>query len=227
MPPTSRRLKAAYLALSAADTYLSGKSSRWARLRLLTKPALMPLLAASVLTDPAAARSPLLTSTIVAEAASWGGDVALLGSGTRSFLTGTTSFGAAHLAYATGFRSLRSARPVLSTPAGRVALGLGLAGAGVLGVAAARQDKAIGLPVAGYAALISSMLAYAGNLDPAQPASAREPIRLGAAVFGLSDTVLGIQQFIASDPSPRMERTVMATYTLAQLLISEGARRAR
>ena len=57
---TARRLRAAYVVVAAADTLLAGtEGERAHRARLLSKPLLMPLLAASLATDPRAATSPL------------------------------------------------------------------------------------------------------------------------------------------------------------------------
>ena len=42
----------------------------------------------------------------------------------------------------------------------------------------------------------------------------------------LSDTLLGIRKFVLADPPPGLDTAVMATYTTAQFLLSEGAARA-
>ena len=53
---TSTKLKMAYVGLAAVDTWLSGLADRRAhRARFVTKPLLMPTLAASLLTNPRAA----------------------------------------------------------------------------------------------------------------------------------------------------------------------------
>jgi hypothetical protein len=38
--------------------------------------------------------------------------------------------------------------------------------------------------------------------------------------------LLGIRKFVLKDPPPGLETAVMATYTAAQFLLSEGAARA-
>ena len=66
---TSTKLKLAYVGLAATDTWLSGIADRRAhRARFVTKPLLMPTLAASLVTNPRAADSPLRTSTLAAQA---------------------------------------------------------------------------------------------------------------------------------------------------------------
>jgi hypothetical protein len=101
---------AVYAVLAVADTVAAGRSGGTSarRLRFILKPALMPALAAAFLggtRSRAAAGGPagggpagggeagadthlLRTGTAVAQALSWGGDVALLGTSERSFLTG-------------------------------------------------------------------------------------------------------------------------------------------
>ena len=96
---TSTKLKLAYVGLAAVDTWLSGITDRRAhRARFVTKPLLMPTLTASLLTNPRAADSPLRASTVAAQLGGWGGDVALLGEGTKPFLAGTGSFALGHAA---------------------------------------------------------------------------------------------------------------------------------
>ena len=81
MPTPNRRTAAytaGYVVLATVDATLAGRRGTAAhRLRYLTKPALMPLLATA--TREAHGNSTALTA---AQALSWGGDVALLGSGT-------------------------------------------------------------------------------------------------------------------------------------------------
>jgi len=101
---TSTKLKLAYVGLAAVDTWLSGIADKKAHYaRFVTKPLLMPTLTASLVTNPKAADSPLRTSTVAAQLGGWGGDVALLGEGTKPFLVGAGSFGLGHVAYLTGF----------------------------------------------------------------------------------------------------------------------------
>ena len=61
----------------------------------------------------------------------------------------------------------------------------------------------------------------AANARPA----ARRLVAAGALTFLASDSILGLRKFVLPDPDPRLEGAVMATYTTAQLLISEGAGR--
>lgn len=223
---TSTKLKLAYAALAATDTALAGTASPWAhRARFVTKPMLMPVLGASLATDPAARGARLRTTTLVAQAAGWGGDVLLLGEGPRAFAAGAGSFGVGHLAHIAGFSRHRDAGRRHHNRAVRAVAGAWAASAPVMAVAAARQDRALGPTVLGYSAALSGMVAAANHLSPEVPRSARLLIAAGAGLFLLSDSLLGTRTFLLSDPSPRLEAAVMATYTAGQFLICEGASR--
>jgi uncharacterized membrane protein YhhN len=224
---TSTKLKLAYVGLAAGDTWLSGQPNRWAhRARFVTKPLLMPALAGSLATNPKAAGSPLRTSTLVAQVAGWGGDVALLGEGTRPFLAGTGSFAVGHAAYLTGFVRHRSAVPVTEGRGPRAVAGSWATTAPLMAVMAGRRKRELGGPVFGYATMLAAVVVGAAHLDPALSPAARRLTTAGAGLFMLSDTLLGMRKFVLTDPPPRLEIAVMATYTAAQFLLSEGAARA-
>ncbi len=226
-PSTSTKLKLGYVALAAADTWLSSQPGRLAhRARFVTKPLLMPVLGASLATNERAVGSPLRTSTLVAQAGGWGGDVALLGEGTKPFLVGAGSFGLGHLAYVSGFLRRRDHRPARNDRSVRVVAGSWAATAPLMAYLAGRQKRELGGPILGYATLLAGMAAAASHLDPTVPASARRLTAAGAALFMVSDSLLGFRKFALTDPPPELETAVMATYTAAQFLLSEGAARA-
>lgn len=187
----------------------------------------MPTLTASLVADERARRSPLFASTVAGQLSGWGGDVLLLGEGTEAFAAGAGSFGVGHAAYITGFRRNRDRRARLrDTAIGKVAAGLFASGGPVMAIGAAREEKVLGPAVLGYTGLLSSMLASAGNLDPALPKKARRRTLAGAALFAASDSLLGLREFWWKNAPARAESVVMATYTIGQLLISKGAARA-
>ncbi|WP_310964568.1 lysoplasmalogenase [Nocardioides terrisoli] len=221
----STRLTFAYLGLAAADSWLAGSSRPLAATsRRLTKPLLMPTLAASLATDRRAMGSPLRSSTLVAQACGWGGDLMLLRHGTAAFAAGAGSFGVGHDAYVTGFRRHRDRGTRLrDTTTAKVAAGLVALGGPTMAIGAFNQEKALGPAVLGYTALLAGMLAHAGHLDPTLPARSRRLTLAGAALFVGSDTVLGAGRFLVKNPPPRLESVVMATYTAGQLLLSKGA----
>jgi uncharacterized membrane protein YhhN len=210
----------AYAALAATDTLLAG-STRHRRLRLLTKPLLMPTLATTLM---AADRSdPAVRRTLAAQALCWGGDVALMGSGRRPFLGGLASFLAAHLGYVAAFRS-RSSASLLSTRSGRAALTAGAVLAPTMALAARRRDPRLAAPVAAYGLVLATMVAASAAV-PAERGGRR--ILTGTTLFLLSDTLLAVRKFVLDDRSPALESAVMATYTSGQWFISEGVAGAR
>ena len=223
--PSSTALTFGYVGLAALDTWLSGSADpRLHRARRVTKPLLMPVLTASLVTDPRARRSPLFASTVAGQAFGWGGDVLLLKDGTEAFAAGAGSFGIGHLAYISGFRRRRNRGQRLgSSRIGRIAKALVATGGPAMAVGAAREEIVLGPAVLGYTGVLSAMLAHAGNLDPALPAPARRQTFAGAALFAASDTVLGLRHFWWKTAPARVESLVMATYTAGQLLISRGA----
>jgi uncharacterized membrane protein YhhN len=177
---------------------------------------------ASLVTNPKAADSPLRASTLVAQAAGWGGDLALMGHGTKPFAIGSGSFAVGHAAYITGFLRNRGT----PRPGPKAVAGLWAVTAPGMAFGAYRQEKVLGPAIAGYSAMLAGTVAAATQLDPALPPSARRVTLLGAGLFMLSDSVLGTRKFLLKNAPPRVESVVMATYTAAQLLLSEGAARA-
>ncbi|WP_181312674.1 lysoplasmalogenase [Nocardioides campestrisoli] len=222
---------AAYAALSVADSIAAGRRSTSARrLRHVLKPALMPALTTAFLAGTREGPRPgtrvLHTGTAVGQAFSWGGDVALLGSGQRAFLTGVGSFFGAHVAYVGAFLSVRGAPADHDTAGLKAALAVWLTAGPVLSHAAGRKDPALRVPVAAYATILSGMFATSCMLDPALPARARRTMKAGTALFVISDTVLAAQMFLRDEPSPFLESLVMTTYTAGQGLIAAGVAQA-
>jgi uncharacterized membrane protein YhhN len=224
---TSTKLKLAYVGLAAVDTWLSGIAGKGAhRARFVTKPLLMPTLAGSLLTNPKAADSPLRTSTVAAQVGGWGGDVALLGAGTKPFLVGVGSFGLGHVAYLTGFLRQHGHSDVREAAGPRVVAGSWALTAPVMAFMASRRNRELGGPVFGYATMLAAMAAAGNFLDTDLPPSARRLTAAGAGLFMVSDSLLGFRKFAMTNPPPQLETAVMATYTAAQFLLSEGAARA-
>lgn len=215
---------AGYLALALTDTVLAGRRGAVARrARHVTKPLLMPTLAATTHLAANGSHSRLVRGVTAAQAFSWGGDVALLGSQRSSFLTGVGSFALAHAAYIAGFLSAGDRSAGFAAPGVRIATAQWVMLAPVMAVQAGRKDPSLRLPVAAYAAVLSSMFATSTLLPGSTPGPARRRILAGTTLFLLSDTLLGVQKFIRQQPSPRLESAVMATYTAGQWLIADGA----
>jgi uncharacterized membrane protein YhhN len=219
---------AGYAAVAAVDTLLAScDSPAGRRLRWITKPALMPTLAAATW---AATRGPdhrrtLRTSTLTAQALSWGGDVALLFPGKTAFLTGLGSFLAAHASYVTGLLSVKAPATEVTWSGARAA-GLAWAATGpAMAATAARKDRALGVPVLLYSGALSAMVAAATLVDRRAPAPARRALTAGSVLFLVSDSILGLREFVLSGESSHRELwdgAVMSTYCAGQGLIALG-----
>lgn len=225
MTRASAVLKLAYAAVAAVDTTLSASAKpSLHRTRRFTKPLLLPILAASFVTDPRARRSPLRRSTLAGQAAGWVGDVALLGDEPTHFACGASAFATGHAAYISGLLAQRDPDATLVKPAAVAAAWA--VGAPRTLIAAYRTAPALAPVLAGYSAVLSGTAAAATVLGPQVPADARRAILAGAGLFLLSDSILGMRKFVLTDPPAWMEGAVMATYTGAQFLLAEGAARA-
>jgi uncharacterized membrane protein YhhN len=228
--PTIRTVlpRATYIGVAVADSLAAGRGTTASRgLRRVLKPMLMPTLATAFLDGTrdrrAGARTGVLvTGTAAAQAFSWGGDVALLGTSRRSFLVGVGSFFGAHVAYLAAFLSVRGERDDWDTRGLKAALGVWLIATPLMSVAAGRKDPALRAPVAAYATILSGMFASSRMLDPTLPEDARRILQAGTALFLVSDSVLAVQRFLLAEPRPVLDSVVMATYTAGQGLIAVG-----
>ncbi len=222
MAPATR-LKAAYGALALLDTALSVSERPAAhKARFLTKPLLMPTLSASLVATPGSSSARL--PVIAAHAGGWVGDVGLLSEEKKPFVIGTTGFGIGHLAYLAAFVPRRRREPRLDRdPRARALTALWATSAPVMAWHARRSDVAP--VVAVYSATLTAMVVAATRLDRSESAAGRRLVAAGALLFLASDATLGLRKFVLADPSPLMEGAVMASYTGAQLLISEGVGR--
>jgi len=88
--------------------------------------------------------------------------------------------------------------------------------------AAGRKDPAMRIPIAAYATALATMFATSTLLDPGMPRRHRRKIVLGTSLFLLSDTILGVQEFLLEESSPALESAVMATYAAGQWFIADG-----
>ncbi len=187
----------------------------------------MPVLARGYAEATRGSPLPVRRATLAAQLLSGAGDVALLGHGDRAFLAGLGSFLGAHVAYTVGFISAPSRDPRdRASPRGAwLAAGGFLAGAPVLGHAAGRTSPRLRAPVVAYAGVLCAMVAATSRLGG--PPSARRRTTAGAALFLLSDGLLGAREFLldGSDAVPvrrLLDVGVMVTYTAAQGLIAAG-----
>lgn len=176
----------------------------------LTKPALMPVLAAYVL----AAGAPRLLAAALLFGC--GGDTLLQTGDDGLFLVGMGSFAAGHVCYLVLF-ARRGAFPGGRRLSGPLAAVYAAAWLGV--VALLWPDLAADLrgPVAGYSLLLTATAFGALRLGPGAA--------LGGLLFLFSDTLLATGLAHWQQP-PAARFWVMLTYTAAQYALADGVRRA-
>jgi uncharacterized membrane protein YhhN len=231
-----RASAAAYVVLAVTDTALAGTSDSAALpghgARALTKPLLMPTLAAAFAGSTRGSRDPVRRATLIAQGLSGVGDVSLLGRGDRAFLTGLGGFLGAHVAYVAGFAHAAAPDdPDHPAPrnGARAATALFLVAGPAMGWAAGRTSSRLRLPVVAYAGALCAMAATASRVGSPTDASARRALLAGTGLFLLSDSLLGAREFVLDPRALRTRRAldvaVMATYTAAQGLLATGVAR--
>lgn len=194
--------------LIAAGAAAANWWSRWRDHRpteLWSKPlALVGLIGVALALDPSDPTVRWLF--VVALVLSLTGDVFLLG-GDRWFVPGLAAFLAAHIAYIAGFLTIDERRWWLAAAAVVASLALaGTLGRRIVRGAIARSSS-LGVPVSAYLVVISAMLVAA--------AMTGNPIAVaGAALFVVSDTILGWRQFV--ERAAWMPVAIMVTYHVAQ-----------
>ena len=201
-----RSILPAYCVVAAADVVLAGRGYR--RARRVTKPALMPLLAADLArSDDSDGTKKLVLAGL---GLSWLGDVALLGKGERALPSGLGAFLAAHGCYLAAFTKRRRGG-VRNAPWAVAAYALTWAG---LNAVLFPRTGRLRLPVIVYGTALAAMAVAA--LDTDEPS-----VAAGGAAFFLSDSILALRTF-GEAKSPIADSAVMLTYTTAQALIAHG-----
>lgn len=176
-----------------------------------TKPLLMPLLGAYVWLAARDRGTHADRLVLAALALSAGGDVALLSTDTRWFITGMALFLTAHICYIaafTGGGAVRALRrpPLVAVPVGYAVLtvaALAWMWPGLVGLA---------LPIAGYAVALSTMATTA--------AAHGWRVGLGGALVLVSDLMIAMRVAEVVEPGPLT--WVMTTYAAGQALIATG-----
>ena len=196
---------AAIFAVAASANWWSRLGDGRRRVELWSKPlAMVALIAVAVTLDPAdqLVRAWFVTALVCSLA----GDVFLL-DGDRYFVPGLVAFLLAHLAYTFGFVALGDWSSA-GFVAGAVMMAILAIAVGVrIVVAARREQRELGPPVATYLLVISLMFCAAMAVGSTWAI-------LGAALFVASDSVLGWRQFVTK--RSWMPLTIMVTYHLGQ-----------
>ncbi|WP_063731893.1 lysoplasmalogenase [Streptomyces sp. RTd22] len=200
---SAARALAGVFALLAA-THLGALLADATTLVQLTKPALMPVLAAHVLLR--GGPRPLVAALLCG----CGGDVLLQLGGETAFLAGMGCFAAGHLCYLTLF-----ARPGRPRTAPWVAAGYGAVWLGSTAALWPGLDAGLRVPVAAYSLLLTTMALGALRAGPVHGPG------LGGALFLLSDGLIAAG--LADWPQlPVPQFWIMATYIAAQYLLTAG-----
>jgi len=196
-----------YAALAIADAALAAGGNK--RTRRLTKPALMPMLAAAAV---AGQEKPDETRNLVLAGLgmSWAGDVALLGEGEGPFAAGLVSFLTAHFCYLAALAKKRRGG-IRKWPALAATYVVAWC---VLNALLWPKTGKLRAPVVVYGSALAAMALAALDTGDAKVAA-------GGALFMVSDSILALRTFEAAD-IPNGDGLVMLTYTAAQALLADG-----
>ncbi|MFD7668945.1 lysoplasmalogenase [Streptomyces sp. NPDC059788] len=205
---TARALLGAFAVLTAV--HLGALLAGTATVVHLTKPALMPVLAAYVL----AAGAPRLLA--VALLLGCGGDTLLQTGDDTLFLAGMGSFAAGHVCYLV-LLARCGAFPGGLRRSGPLAAGYTIAWLGTVALLWPDLAADMRLPVAAYSLLLAATAFTALRLGPRAT--------IGGLFFLLSDTLLATGLAHWQQP-PAAQFWVMLTYTAAQYALADGVRRA-
>jgi uncharacterized membrane protein YhhN len=190
------RTTAAFLAVASVDVALAATGRE--RLRLITKPLLMPTLLVG--------RERLTQRALAFGGA---GDVALLASSPAAFTAGLGAFLAGHLAWIQALRKRPGTGLVRRHPALLLPYFAAWAGLNAYLWPHTGRDR---YPVLAYSTALAAMAITA--LDTGRPATAA-----GGVLFLTTDSLLALDRF-AGASLPRHEGWVMATYVAAQGLLA-------
>ncbi|MEV5599271.1 lysoplasmalogenase [Streptomyces sp. NPDC052496] len=204
---TARVLLGAFAVLTLV--HLAALLSGTATVAHLTKPALMPVLAAYVL----AAGAPRLLA--VALLFGCGGDTLLQTGDDTLFLAGMGCFAAGHVCYLVLF-ARRGAFPGGLRLSGPLAAAYAAAWLGFVALLWPDLTADLRLPVAAYSLLLTTTAFCALRLGPRAA--------LGGLLFLLSDALLATGLAHWQQP-PAAQFCVMLTYTAAQYALADGVRR--
>lgn len=200
----------------------------------LTKPLLMPLLAGWLLAETRRHWTAPLTWLLVGLTAAWIGDLVLLGTGDVALLLGMAAFLVTQMSYLIAFTRVRGLRfrrailvpgpepvrgvvarhPILIVPFALILIGF----AWLLWPEAGD----LRVPVVLYGAALTAMVVAALNLVGRIPTRAAGTTVGGAALFWISDALIGVTVTGVLPGSSTVDAVIMATYTAGQGLIALG-----
>lgn len=216
MKSPEQRLYIVYAALALADILCLNFQPD---VRMATKPLLMPVLLLAYRRDVSVSDT-FSRKIVLALLLSWIGDVALMFHGTGMFIAGLSAFLSAHLVYIYYFRSIRSSKTSYLKRRPVMLLAVVVFVFELLYILWPGLGS-MALPVSIYAIVIGTMLAFASWQYGKVSDRTAILFMIGALCFVLSDAMLAIARFRFS--FPHSGTLVMATYSIAQLLIVKGS----
>ena len=203
------------LAVHLAGIYLNNET-----LQVFSKPLLVILLIIYFLLQTRIWNDALKKWILAALFFSWVGDVLLMFQGEDQlfFLLGLSSFLIAHIFYIVFFHNIRLRENIKSS---WLLLFIVVVYYAVLITMLSPYLGAMKLPVRVYGIFISFMFLLAMHMLFIKNKPAGLLMMIGALFFVVSDSILAINKFYQSFESAGI--TIMLTYGLAQLFITEGA----
>jgi uncharacterized membrane protein YhhN len=194
----------------------------WPLAQVFSKALLMPLLIVQLFLAKRTMHEKAWRLVLAGLLASWLGDLFLLkGAEPSFFIAGLLSFLTTHILYIIYFRQYKPSldqtwfwkHPILSF----LVAAYGIAYYAFL----LEKLGSMVIPVAIYCLVITIMLLQAMACQETVPGSVYRLFVWGAALFVLSDSILAFNKFY--QPLPWSGVAIMATYGIAQLLITNGA----
>jgi uncharacterized membrane protein YhhN len=219
---TTRVLLAAYVVIGVVNVVAELLGTVTAA--SLTKPLLMPVLAAWLLAYRRENRRgdalPIaLRWLIVGLVFAWLGDLLLMGEGDAFFISGIAAFLLMQVSYIVAFT--RVPGPGL-VRAWKIALVPYVIVWLVLNILVSPGVGALRLPVLVYSVVLIGMAIAALDLVIRVPQNLGWRVAIGAAVFVVSDACIALTAFGPLSDSPALSAFVMATYIVAQAMIVTG-----
>ncbi len=189
-------------------------------LRFISKPLLMPVLVAYLLTQTRSVSSNLKTWNILALFFSWIGDILLMFEETKPifFLLGLSAFLIAQVFYIIFFHNIRMREYIRGNA---LLLLLVIVYYSILVSVLSPYLGDLRLPVRIYGVVLSFMLMLAMHPMLGKNKRAGVWMMLGAILFVTSDSLLAFNKFLTAFNYAGI--IIMLTYGLAQLFITEGA----
>ena len=210
-----------YWAILFIDCFLI--YSQHEQYRVVTKTLLMPLLLLYYLANSSRKHHlPSKTLTAIALLLAWAGDVSLLMEGEIFFIVGLVLFLLMHLIYIIYFWRIQSLLPVRDGLYFFLPLFLVAVFDVLVMIKVVPQAGDLGIPLIAYMIVISLMFVIAFNILSSKKARslATNFFIPGAAMFLVSDAILGLNMFIWEDQMIGI--AVMLTYGYAQHLMVHG-----